>query len=687
MPRTASTAPAVVETPFAVAASRSRQSVALRDTDIAPENLRYGEPPDDDIPLLAETLFAAGQLQPLTVRPGRKTEAANMALDGRRRVLALRLLAEQGRIDDRFPVDVVVETDPARQAAAVLLTNTAVPVHVADIIAAIGRMLKSRLAVPAMAKALGYAEVDVKRLAVLSSLPEVALEALRAGRINLRQAKLLVRLPDKAEQAELARMTLEGHAFQDWRISEKLDQSQVTANDPRCTLIDGDRYAAGGGRIEIDLFGERAPLLLDPAILTDLWMARAREIALIFEAEGLAVHVTAGEPIDLPDDVEPAGYVYGGQLPAAELAIYREMREKFNAAGEEAGAVLGAPADLPQIDAALADLVRARIAMDQAGWGGRLATTLVFSPSRAHGLDIQCWTPEEPDVEDEAEAAEENAGASATPTPYAAPKAEAPEPETEGVNHSLHAVRTDVATRGLIRALADDPGAALTGLIASLFNQVAIRGLRMGAASAFSLTAKPFAPTGGRVIEALDGDIRQRLDVRRADWEASGLTVIGWVHDLAHGDKMGLLAELVALTLDLREERTSLIRRGARAEAAELAALSNAEITLHWTPDAEFLKPHPKPMLLKMLESMGDDDPRSAALKKGELVDWVALQAAEKVWAPSSLNWAVDPEADEGADQAETAQARASAGASGSGDGEGDFVVTDAGRAALDKAA
>lgn len=122
-----STAVAVVATPFQVASTRNRPLVHLRDLDIAPENLRFGEPPDDDIPLLAETLFAAGQLQPLTVRPGRKTEAANMALDGRRRLLALRLLVEQGRIDDSFLVDVLVETDPARQAAAVLLTNTAVP--------------------------------------------------------------------------------------------------------------------------------------------------------------------------------------------------------------------------------------------------------------------------------------------------------------------------------------------------------------------------------------------------------------------------------------------------------------------------------------------------------------------------------------------------------------------------------
>ena len=179
MPRSTATALAVVATPFQVTAARTRSLIALRDLDIAPENLRYGEPPDEDIPLLAETLFAAGQLQPLTVRPGRgKSEAPSMALDGRRRILALRLLAEQGRIDDGFLVDVFVETDVARQAAAVLLTNTAVPVHVADIIAAIGRMLRGKLSVATMSKALGYAEVDVKRLAALPGLPGDALVAL-----------------------------------------------------------------------------------------------------------------------------------------------------------------------------------------------------------------------------------------------------------------------------------------------------------------------------------------------------------------------------------------------------------------------------------------------------------------------------------------------------------------------------
>ncbi|WP_415289054.1 chromosome partitioning protein ParB [Brevundimonas sp. S1H14] len=677
-----STAVAVVATPFQVASTRNRPLVHLRDLDIAPENLRFGEPPDDDIPLFAETLFAAGQLQPLTVRPGRKKEAANMALDGRRRLLALRLLVEQGRIDDSFLVDVFVETDPARQAAAVLLTNTAVPVHVADIIAAIGRMLKGKLGVPTIAKALGYAEIDIKRLAALSALPDVALQALRLGRLNLRQARLLARLNDSDEQAELASMALEGHGFQDWRVTEKLDEGRVTARDARCALVGPDRYAQAGGRTETDLFGELPPVLLDPSILTQVWTKRAREIALVHEAEGLTVHVTAGPTPDLPEDLEPAGYVYGGTLPAAEMANYRDKRDAFNVPAEAVTEVLTETTDAEPVDMAIDAMIRARLAMDQAGWGGRAATTVVLRPAARTGIEIQCFTPEEPDVEEEADGRDTEATSCVAPAPaYQSPSVETPEPETEGVNHALHAVRTDVATRGLIRALADDPGVAFTALIARLFSEVAIRIYGQRSEAALALTASAFKPAGGRVIDSLDGDVWRRIEDRRAAWEASGQTVIAWVHALAHGDKMALLAELTALTIDLREERTTLIRRAARAEAAELAELCGADISLHWTPDAEFLKPHSKALLLKMLEEMDRADVRAGLLKKADLIPWVEENAAEKGWAPASLSWTAPPEADDPvSDRAEENEGDAD-------DGAGAFEVTAEGEAALDDAA
>lgn len=690
MSRSSSTL-SVVRTPFEATAARERRPVALRDLDIAPENLRAGEPPDDEIPLLADTLFAAGQLQPLTVRPGRRRERPFMALDGRRRLLALRLLMEQGRIADDFPVDVLVETDPARQAAAAVLTNTAVPVHVADVISAIGRMLKARLGVPEIARALGHAEIDVKRLAALSALPGVALDALRAGSMNLRQAKLLARLPDPEEQAELARAALEGHGFADWRVTERLDRSQVTADDPRCALVGPEAYSAAGGRTETDLFGERAPVLLDPAVLNDLWAGRAARAAAVFEAEGLTVHVAAvGEPV-LPDDLESPGYVWGGMLPAAEMAAWREARDLHLAAAKTVEAALADAAGAEWVDEALVGLIRARLAVDRIALGGRAATTLVLTPSARTGLDVRVWAPVERAQELEAETDDDDGGAAPVDgeAPFAPPEANAPAPDVEGVGHSLHALRTDVATRGLIRALADDPRTALTGLIARLFLDIARPGRRPATEAALTVGGKAFSPAGGRVIPALDGTVRERIDARRAAWEASGLTAIRWVHGLADEERLALLAELTALTLDLREERTSLIRRAARAEACELAELSGARITRHWTPDEAFLAAHPKARLVAMLEEMGKAPPAGKPLGKADLAALVQATAAARDWAPAVLSWTAPDNG--GERQAECGGPPAGENPEAEkpgeeGDGTGAFEVTPQGEAALAEA-
>ncbi len=681
MPRSSSARQAA-PAPSGAAAARARQWIPLCDIDIARENLRAGEPPDDEIPLLAETLLAAGQLQPITVRPGRRKERPFMALDGRRRLLALRLLAGQERIGDVFLVDVFVETDPARQAAAAVLTNTAVPVHVADVISAIGRMLKSKLGVPVIARALGHAEIDVKRLAALSALPEAALEALRAGRMNLRQAKLLARLRDPAEQAELAESALNGHGFPDWRIAEKLDEGQVSAKDARCALVPPDRYVEAGGRVEADLFGERAPVLLDPPLLTELWTARASGIASVFEAEGLSVHIAPGGEIALPADLKAPGYIYGGMLPAEEMARYREARAAQEAASEAVHAMLEQGAEARDQDAAVVAMVRAAVVRDQIALGGRVATDLVFSPSHRYGLIADVYAPVEPDIvrapsdpSDPSDLTQADVPQTGGPAVFVAPRAEAPEPEVEGLSHGLHALRTDVATRGLIRALADDPRTALTALISRLFAVVASRGHEPRSHSALTVSAEVFSPKGGRVIPSLDGVVRQRLDARRAAWEASGLTLICWVHELEDADRLAFLADLTALTLDVREERTSLIRGAARAEACELAELSGARITRHWTPDTAFLAAHSKPMLVAMLEAMGKAAPSGAAPAKADLVTLVEATAAARNWAPPALSWTA-PE-DEGPEPARAEE----------DDGAGAFEVTPQGEAALAHAA
>jgi len=641
---------------------RIPQTFPLRDLDVAPENMRAGEPPDDAILELAETIFAAGVLQPLTVRPGRRKEKPGMALDGRRRLLALWALLAAGRITEDCPVSAFVETDPARQAAAIVLTNTAVPVHPADVIVAIGKMLKAKLAPDVIAAALGYAEIEVRRLAALAGLHPKAIEALKAGRLNLRQARLLARLPDRKEQGEIAEAAMSGFGFQEWRITDRLDAGQVTIRDRRFRLAGAARYAAAGGRIESDLFGERPDVILDPEALQAAWIARAETLTAGLASEGVEVRVSVAPPeIDDPA-VEPFGDAYGMGLDSEGLAAWEASQD---AQQETEAALAGCDWASEDADARITAYLASKLAADLASEPPRDVTFVQVFSDTTTGLSLRAYGPPAPVVEgatddDEDDGVGDASGGWTPPTAQrdvpaatAIPVAVAPRPELDGVGHALHEVRTDVATRALIRALADDPGAALTALVARLFSVLMLGEGRYKGGGALTIGAEAYARPRAAPIESLDGEVRRRLAERRAAWQAAELSPIAWVVGLPHGEKMSLLAELVALSLDLREERTTQVKRAARAEAVEIAALCEADVTLHWTPDEPFLSAHPKTKLLDMLDAMGAGETRAGACKKDELVSLVAERSAERAWAPAYLSWTAEPPDEPETDEAE----------------------------------
>lgn len=206
--------------------------------------------------------------------------------------------------------------------------------------------------------------------------------------------------------------------------------------------------------------------------------------------------------------------------------------------------------------------------------------------------------------------------------------------------------------------------------------------------AALAVTASIFNPTGGRIVEVLDGAVRERLDERRRAWEASGLTIIAWVHAMELGGRLGLLAELTALSLDLREDRTGLVRKAARTEAAEIADLCDADIARWWTPDGAYLRPHSREQLLTMLEAMGAETEAPARMRKGDLVAWTEDQAKARTWAPACLSWRLaledaDEAPDEGGADADDPETGGEADDREGTWGVGVFVVTAAGEAAL----
>src|ERR1700761_5641940 len=282
----------------------ARIQVRLGDLGLAKENLRFGEDADPDVPQLAATIRAAGVVIPPIVRPGRKGEEAFMALDGRRRRLALLILKEAGDIDDDYVVECQLAETRAQQAAAILLPNTEhAPVHVADVIVAIGRFRKAKMDTAAIARALGYAELEIKRLEALSAVHPTVSKALRLGKLTLKQTRLFARVADKKAQGQIAQTALDGY-FHDYQLRELVEGDAVTVHDPRFALVGMDRYVAAGGRVTADLFGELPDTLLDPEVLSAAWRDRVQPIVDHLQTEGLAVYVGSDGDFGAPEGFE-----------------------------------------------------------------------------------------------------------------------------------------------------------------------------------------------------------------------------------------------------------------------------------------------------------------------------------------------------------------------------------------------
>jgi ParB family chromosome partitioning protein len=640
--------PAVPPTPM------TSLKVRLGDLGLAPENLRFKEPGDDGVPQLADTILAAGVVIPPIVRPGRKGEQRFMALDGRRRRFGLLLLRDRGDLTDDYEVDCLLAETKAQQVAGIMLPATEhAPVHIADVITAIGKLRKTKLETGAIAAALGYAELEIKRLEALAAVHPSVLKALRAGKLTLKQVRLFARIGDKKQQAEIAQTALDGY-FQDYQLKGLVTRGRVTVEDPRFTLVGMDRYVAAGGRVSSDLFAELPDALLDPEILSAAWRDRAQPIAAHLQAEGLAVYLGDDGDFGAPEGFSRLPYVYRPDLTEAQTtalndANYRvtQLSSALQDIDPEADDAPGAfgPLVSAMAAAAGAPLSRCKIGaviLSPAGSDYGFAASFYSVPLPASEL------PEE--IEDEADEDDDEAdGSSRFGRAVADVEVPQADVEVEGSSHVFHETRTDVATRGLIRDLADDPSAALTVLVAQLFKQLALHSSGGLDASALQISGVRYSRGSTPPIGSLDGEVKARLDARRAAYKASGLRPITWVETLAHGEKMALLAELTAMSLNLREARTSSIRHGARAEAAEIAALCGADISAHWTPDAGYLAVHSKKQLLALLDEMEAQDDRAKTLKKDDLVAFVGEAAAERQWAPAALAWdrALEVEASE----------------------------------------
>lgn len=98
------------------------------------------------------------------------------------------------------------------------------------------------------AAALGYDELEIRRLEALSAVHPKVLEAFRRGKLTLRQVRMFARIADRKRQAELAETALDGY-FQDYQLQQLVHRDRVTVETEALRLVGARRYAEAGGRV------------------------------------------------------------------------------------------------------------------------------------------------------------------------------------------------------------------------------------------------------------------------------------------------------------------------------------------------------------------------------------------------------------------------------------------------------
>lgn len=224
----------------------------------SPNNVR--KTASTGIGALAVNIDREGLLQNLVVTeaPGNAGKVTHLVEAGGRRLEALQLLVDMGKIPEDHPIPCEV-VDQARAEAVSLAENQMrEPMHPVDQIEAFKARVDAGESVADVANRYGVTETFVKQRLKLATVSPVLLAESRAGSITLEQLQALSVTDDHGKQESLWEQVKDD----EWdsepeAIRHELLNNAVTTDDPRLKFIGRAAYIkAGGAIIAPDLFTE-----------------------------------------------------------------------------------------------------------------------------------------------------------------------------------------------------------------------------------------------------------------------------------------------------------------------------------------------------------------------------------------------------------------------------------------------
>lgn len=232
------------------------EHVPLTDLIKSPLNVRTIPYSVDSVRGLADSIEALGLLQNLIVHtlPDGKSGVAA----GGRRLTALQLLAQEGRLAADHHVIVKRVSDDIAALASVAENEQRVAMHPAEQITGFRTLAEQGKTPAQIGDALGFTSRHVQRMLKLSNLAPSLMDKLAQDELNVEQCQALCLEDDHTRQVEIYEsVKASWSAAPAHLIKRAITETEIRTDSDKFIFIGREAYEAAGGCVREDLFSQQ----------------------------------------------------------------------------------------------------------------------------------------------------------------------------------------------------------------------------------------------------------------------------------------------------------------------------------------------------------------------------------------------------------------------------------------------
>jgi ParB family chromosome partitioning protein len=576
---------------------------------------------DKGIDELAASIAAHGLLQSLVVRKDRRGKYAVVA--GRRRLLALKSLAEAETIDADRPIPCTIiggDTDATEISLAENVQRE--PMHPADEFGAFTALIESGMPIADVAGRFGVTETVVKQRLKLAKVSPSLIAAYRNGEMTLQHVMAFAVTDDHATQERVWSQLSHWQKDDPQAIRDLLIENEVTAEDRRVKFVTLATYEEADGSIRRDLFseGEDGIFIGDIALLESL-------VAKKLEATAEEVRAQGWKWVEIRPVFDHEEWLECDRCFPEPAPLLPQQHDEMTALTAEADAL----AEIEELDdeqQARLDAINDRL--------DELDTRETVWPSETlalAGAVVTLGHDGEADVHYGFVRPEDASSIPAHPAESAAKTSKTGRPPLPA---SLVESLTAQRSAALTAALLERPDIALAATVHTLASQIFYGGaradtalqIRAQAASLHRVEGSPAA----EVIGAAGESQATRIPCNPND-------LFAWCLAQDADTLNGLLAFCVANTVNAVVTKSDSPGNARFKHASDLAEALKLDMTAWFTPTAAnyFSKVSKAAIIEAVREATGGTAPAWSAMKKSELAVLAERKTAGTGWLPEPL--------------------------------------------------